>query len=87
MNASTFILHLLLLSLLLADVFLHTVVQDRSNTEGLVLLNQWPNGLMVLTGYKLAIKSHLHELVERSLAQELLTQIHYLSRKREKHSN
>lgn len=67
------VLHLCLLGLLLADVFLHAVVQDGADAEGLVLLDQRPDGHVVLTGDKLAIKRHLHELVEGSLAQDLLT--------------
>lgn len=60
------------------DVFLHAVVQNGAHAEGLVLLNQWSDGNVVLAGDKLAIKRHLHQLVEASLAQNLLTQSHYL---------
>ena len=80
-NTTTCILHLFLLGLLLADVFLHTVIQDRADAEGLIFLDQRPDGLVVLTSYKLAVKCHLHELVEGSLSQELRTYIHYLSKK------
>lgn len=72
-DTATFVLYMFLLGLLLADVFLHTVVQDRADTEGLILPDQRPDGHVVLTSYKLAIKCHLHELVEGSLAQDLLT--------------
>lgn len=60
------------------NVFLHTVVQNGAHAEGLVLLNQRSDGNVVLAGDKLAIKRHLHQLVETSLAQNLLTQSHYL---------
>lgn len=80
-DTATFVLHIFLLGVVLANVFLHTVVQDGSDAEGLILLDQRPDGHVVLTSHKLAIKCHLHELVEGSLAQDLLTQIHYLSRK------
>ncbi len=59
--------------LLLADVFLHTVVQDRADAEGLILLDQRPDGHVVHTSDKLAVKCHLHELVKGSLAQDHLT--------------
>lgn len=61
------------LGFLLTDVFLNTVVQDRADAEGLVLLDQWLDGSVVLTSNKLAIESHLHDLLERLRAQDLLT--------------
>lgn len=72
-NNTTFILHVCLLGLLLTDVFFHTVVQDRADAKGLIPLDQWLNGYVVLASNKLAIKCHLHELVEGSLAHDLLT--------------
>ena len=82
-NTATFVLLLIQLSLLLTDVFLNTVVQDRANAKGLILLDQRLDGPMVLTSHKLTIKCHLHELIEASLAQDRLTEIHYLNRKRD----
>lgn len=80
-NIATCILHLFLLSLLLADVFFHTVIQDRADAEGLIFLDQRPDGHVVFTSYELAVKCHLHELVKGFLSQELRTYIHYLSKK------
>jgi hypothetical protein len=52
------------------QIFLHSVVQDTTNTKGLVMLDQRPDRLLVLTGHKLPIEGHLHELVEQLLAQK-----------------
>lgn len=50
----------LFLPVLLADVFLHAVIQDRADAEGPILLDQWSDGYVVLTGHKLAVKCQLH---------------------------
>lgn len=65
--------------LLLADVLLDAVVQHRADAEGHILLDQRPDRPVVLAGHKLAVKRHLHELVEGSPAEDRLAQIHYLN--------
>lgn len=80
-NKSVVLAGVFLFGPLLADVFLDAVVKDRTNAEGLILLDQRPDGLVVLARYKLTIKRHLHELIEGSLAHDLLTEIHNLNRK------
>lgn len=59
-DAGQVLLHLLALRLLSAQVLLHTIVQDGAYAKGPVVLDQGPDGLLVLASHKMTIEGHLH---------------------------